>query len=804
MKATESNQGIPRTPGAREKGVKRFSPFFRAHRHPLVYDKPAPDFFEGALLGNGGLGVVVCTRPDAVVLRFGHNNVWDIRIAEDNREKIGTFQQVFERVKAIPATYQSLTEDPWYAEYLIMARENYAKPYPRPLPCGSLIVSFDRRRAELLGHRVNIATGLCEILFITNGQENRLQIFVEMDADRVWLWMADSPFDRIRLLPDPEMPKELPAYTVAPDALGFRQALPAGNDPAKDRAFRLMAQVNSPLEARTRTNTVSGIPETMGDLERGIVTPGGFIASVQLWEGLASEVPVGGDDRRGPDDDPTDDGQRPPRHQQFEEALRRSQKSWRKFWSRSGVALDDPVLERTWYQNLYFLNCSVKPGVTCPGLFANWSYRNIGTAWHGDYHLDYNAQQPFWVTFSSNHADKHLAYVGMIDHLLPSCRAWAKDYYGMRGAYFPVSAYPVEMTMSPYPLPSWGWQVCSTPWAVQSLWWHYLYTQDKKFLEERAIGPLREAVLFLVDYLKRSEAHGPQWGDDKYHIFPTVPSELYKLRPGFKFNRDCLIDLTLTRFVFRAFLEACCILGRDEPVIADVHEVLAHFPDYPTAGDVFVSAPDENPEIVYNVPASLMTIFPGEDPTVDFKIAANTYRNHRNEGGNELVFLNFIGARLGLLDLEKFKRQIEYCRLPNGTCTDRILQVHGRYTDTSDFDFMSRMGIWFENFALPAVINECLMQSVGGVIRFFPNWPIGKSARFHTLRAVGAFLVSAATTMKGVEWVEIRSEAGSTLRVINPWTGELVERETKPGEVIRLMPARCSETRLESSTTAGR
>ena len=50
------------------------------------------------------MGVVVTTRPDAIVLYFGHNNVWDIRIAEDNREKIGTFKEVFSKVKAIPDT----------------------------------------------------------------------------------------------------------------------------------------------------------------------------------------------------------------------------------------------------------------------------------------------------------------------------------------------------------------------------------------------------------------------------------------------------------------------------------------------------------------------------------------------------------------------------------------------------------------------------------------------------------------------------------------------------------------------------
>src|SRR3989338_2197336 len=213
-----------------------FDAFERARKHPIACDKPAPDFFEGALLGNGGLGVVVCTRPDAVVLHFGHNDVWDIRLAEKNQEKIGTFQEVFEKVKAIPTSRRMLTEDAWFKEYCEMSRKNYAKPYPRPFPCGSVVLGFDRREAELLGHRLDVSVGLCEIRFLVARKIGLLQVFSHMKADPGWLRMGSaagnpiaSPLERVRLLPDPETPKELPAFTVPkklrPDALAFRQVL---------------------------------------------------------------------------------------------------------------------------------------------------------------------------------------------------------------------------------------------------------------------------------------------------------------------------------------------------------------------------------------------------------------------------------------------------------------------------------------------------------------------------------------------------------------------------------------------------
>ncbi len=783
----------------------------RAAKHPIRADRPSPGFFEGALLGNGGMGVVVCTRPDAVVLHFGHNAVWDVRLAENNKEKIGTFKEVFEKVKAIPATYRSLSEDAWYRQYHAMTEENYSKPYPRPFPCGSVVLGFDRREAELLGHRLDIANGVCEVFFLIGNKRPVLQLFTDMTRDRLWLRMVNeegspttAPFNRIQLLPDPETPVKFPRFTIPngllANTLAFRQTLPSqetANTHPKDRAFRLTARLSASLRKGSHAGG-DGQIHAMGEMERELEAVSEFVGCIQLDHGLDSALP--------------DDHVPEPTGCAFLTNSQASEKLWREYWSKSGVAFDDELLERTWYHNLYFLNCSTREGVACPGLFANWSYGNIGSAWHGDYHMNYNTQQPFWVVFSSNHVEKHLPYVDLVDHLLPISRQWAKDYYGLRGAFFPHSAYPVEMTMMPYPVTTWGWEICETPWTVQSLWWHYLYTMDREFLQQRAFGPIREAVLFLVDYMKRPEAHGPQWGDDNYHIFPTVPPELYGLQPGFRNNHDCIVDLTLGKFVFKAYLESCRILEiekEETALILQVRDVLAHLPEYPTAiskrGKVFVSVKGEDPEIVYNAPNSLMTVFPGEEhglhsPPEQYQIAANSYRSHRNEGGNELVFRNLAGARLGLLDLEAFKRQIHYCLLPNGTCTDRLLEVNGRYNDSADFDFMAAMGIWFENFALPVVINECLMQSYNGQIRLFPNWPEDKAAEFFSLRAVGGFLVSAVFSEGEVRKVEILSEAGSPLRLVSPWKdgatcmsasgtkhvcGMLIELTTKPGEIIR-------------------
>jgi hypothetical protein len=792
----------------------------RPSRHPIKRETPAVNFFEGALLGNGGMGCVVCSRPDAVMIHFGHNNVWDIRINEEHKDEYGTFQSVFEKLRAVPPTAASFDEDPWCANYFSMVVESYAKAYPRPFPCGTLILGFDRRTTELLGHHLDISTGLCRISFLTGGLTEFLEVWTDMDSDRLWMRMVDvaghavaDPFDRVNLLPHPiegyadwfeqstADPSQLPqpvALSSGGKSIGFRQRLPCAErwdllaEQPGDHAFRMQFSANRELTERTPG----------GGLDCRLLSGAPLLACVTLEEGLANEVP----------------SDLLPAFANTTEHLDQSREacdgSWKNFWSRSGVILEDEFLERVWYWNHYFLNCAVKAGVQCPGLFANWSHGNIGSAWHGDYHMNYNTQQPFWLTFSSNHLDKNLPYVELVERVLPLSRQWARDYYGLRGAFGMHSLYPVAMTTNPYPSPDWGWEICETPWTMQGLWWHYLYTKDVDFLRARAFVPIREAVLFMVDYMKRPEARGEVWGDDRYHIFPTTPPELYAPKPGFPGNHDCLVDLTLTRFLFRSYQQACAVLEmveQEAELLAEVQEVLAHFPDYPTAespshGRVFITAPEADPEVIYNTPNSLMTVFPGEHHGLhsspeDFEIAANSYRQHRNEGGNELVFLNLQGARLGLLDLVKFKRQIAYCQLPNGTCADKCLQSLGRYNDRSALDFMSGMGIWFENFSLPVVINECLLQSYSGNLRLFPNWPLSRQAEFYTLRAVGAFLVSAACGEGRVEWIEIFSEKGGLLSLISPWPetrissdhsenevhrGPILNRPTEPGETLRM------------------
>ena len=746
-----------------------------AKAHSIRRDTAAPDFFEGALMGNGSLGAVVCTRPDALVIHFGHNDIWDIRIEEGHKDCVGTFDEIWGRIQAAPG---DVHREKWYQEYVEKVTASYHDHvYPRPYPASSLYLFFDRKEYEVLGQETDISTGLfTAALLSSNGEKRYIQAVMDMDKDAVCVRTVDEDGREARIFSRlwirPHRPDGgLPGYTLLPR--GFIQPLPYNGceghiRPGVDKGFSVCWRSD-------------------GEEGKGLDTPlsgrGGI--TLQIRHGYYDRVAAfpGAEELS------------------FDEVAERTKRAWEAYWSLSGVSLEDKELERIWYVNSYFIRCLLSPASRCPGLFGCWMLDDIGTAWHGDYHMNYNTQQVFWGLMAANRADLHMPYLRMVEDLMPVSRAWAHDFYRLEGACFPHSAYPVPMTVMPYPSPDWGWEIFETPWTVQSLWWHYTYTGDRALLRDRIYPVLRAAAAFLVGYMTRPGADPV--GDGKYHLFPTIVPELYGLTERFRLNLDGAVDLALTKFVLHALLTAIRDLGMEEKeaeLSASARRILDHFPDYPTAlgrfGEVYVSTANEDPDrVIYNCPANLMQIFPGEDVDAltagedDMALAENSWRHHYNEGGNDLVFYHLIGARLGCIDLEAFKRHVRYCAMPNGACADRVTLTGGRYPDDVDVDFMSRMGIWVENFSLYAVVDECLMWGHGDIIKVFPCWDLHKKASFHSLRARGALLVDAACEGGMVNYIRIKSEKGNMVQVYNPWP-EAVDQNGRiyTDPVIRAQP----------------
>ena len=102
----------------------------------------------------------------------------------------------------------------------------------------------------------------------------------------------------------------------------------------------------------------------------------------------------------------------------------------------------------------------------------------------------------------------------------------------------------------------------------------------------------RDAAVFLADHMTRPGADPV--GDGKFHLFPTIVTEMYGLTEDLAKGLDGAVDLTLTKFVFRAVLQAAEDLGLEEAELTGkIRRILSAFPEYPTAASgKAVPAPD--------------------------------------------------------------------------------------------------------------------------------------------------------------------------------------------------------------------
>ena len=762
-----------------------------ARRHKIVRTVPTPDFFEGMLLGNGDLGACITVRPDALGLHIGKSDSWDIRVSEDHTRYVLPFSDVLKlwdnaseaaKKQGKPEADYLEDSDPALRDYSDKVTSSYRKSWPRPWPCGIVWVHWDVPAVRVVRQELDPANGLFSLELARDGKAVHLFCFVNPESGHVCLWSEEAAaFRSVGYYPNIDAQAQLPEpQTNAARHDGSAeftclQSFPANTPGAADRSFALHGIVQGDWEWDGRTPQIfrSTLTQPLR-LDIALYTPRDHAEPAAE---AARVVRL--------------QAQRPAPAIQHE-----SETFWRAFWSRSAVALDDAELERLWYHNQYWLGCCLREGKVAPGLFGNWTSGHIGTAWHGDYHMNYNTQQVFWGVFSSNHADQHLPYIEIVENLMPMAETTAKQHFGLPGAYFPHSAYPVPSQAVPYPAPPWAYEICETPWTVQSLWWHYLYTLDEALLR-RVYRPLKEAAQFIAAYAKRGD-------DGKFHLNPTVSPENWGFTVDRRLNQDCIMDLALARFLLRAVVEASEKLGVDADERRRWADLLANLAAYPKAegpqGEVWLDVRNAPTGWIYNVPVTLAPVFPGEQVGLgsdarELEIARRTAAAVRLEGGNDIVYQPLIRARLGMLDLAWFKDEVRYCQMPNGIVQDRVRQTGGRYAETTDFDFMTHMGVWTENLSLPAVLNECMLQSYSGTLRLFPNTAKLGPARFRNLRARGAFLVSAAWDGKQVSPVEISSEKGGVARIANPWhpaglavtalpSGQPVAAETS-GEVIR-------------------
>jgi hypothetical protein len=463
---------------------------------------------------------------------------------------------------------------------------------------------------------------------------------------------------------------------------------------------------------------------------------------------------------------------------------------WSRFWSASGVDLGDPDFQLWWYRMAYFLRCFSKPGVNPAGLWG--VLPNDTPQWHGDYHHNYNAWQPFWSAMILNQPGLAEPWIDYMNRMLPRLRWLAKTTYGCEGAFVGISSFAFEpdpaactsVNKRQSMLTPWGYTMGMIGMSAQVLWHHHLYQPDREYLETKIWPVMREAALFFASFAEKC----PRDGAGKAVYGPSYSPE----HGGFGVS-NVPFDLAYARFTLGAAIRAAGELGENPDLAKRLRAALDILPAYPTAPDA-----QGRPVVVdwtgcgfgeikeHNITVPAVPVFPGEQvtwfsPGPEKELFLNTLRQIRHRGANSTVMLSVAKARLSMPEAPGELR--DYYRphaQPNGMF---YWPLHGFYLS--------------ESVGIAAAISEFLLQSVDDTIRVFPCWPKDKDARFRNLRAQGGFLVSAEQTGGTVTMLEITPTVDGRLRMVDPWTGRTTEQDAVAGKTLRFTPKQALPTRMD-------
>ncbi len=184
-------------------------------------------------------------------------------------------------------------------------------------------------------------------------------------------------------------------------------------------------------------------------------------------------------------------------------------------------AKDPALVSLVYHYGRYLLITSSRPGAQPANLQGIWN-DSLKAAWDSKYTCNINTEMNYWLAEMCNLSECHEPLIGMIADVAESGAIVAKEHYGARGW---VMHHNTDLWRGAAPINASNHGIWPTggAWLCQHLWLHYIYTEDEKFLRERAYPVLKGASEFFLDtlvedprspekYLISSPSNSPEQG----------------------------------------------------------------------------------------------------------------------------------------------------------------------------------------------------------------------------------------------------------------------------------------------------
>jgi alpha-L-fucosidase 2 len=448
---------------------------------------------------------------------------------------------------------------------------------------------------------------------------------------------------------------------------------------------------------------------------------------------------------------------------------------WKTFWT-SGATVDvgGGVVEQYWYTSLYMLASANRSGQNMPGMqMIQTQDKNL---WDGGWWTNYNIENPYLGVYSSNHPELTDPYDTAINDFLPTAYAWAGSQTcptvpdpanpgldGSKGALMPTIMGPAGQNTGCLDHGMKG----NAAWLATVMVNHWNYTRDAAWASSKAYPWMRATARYWDQNLVK-DANGV------YNVVGSFQNE--SNQQGYDLNGSG--DLAFLRGLYGALID----MNAAGAVTSSAAEIalwktelanLAPLPTFTAGGKTLFKATEDAPGFyagdanpvngatfapVLGLGSSAATLQTLRDTIYELGADANGSLWYQY---NSFAWIYPAAARAGLPDV--FSRM-------SATLGGRA----GKQAFMRQNGTVALFGGGAETLGSVETVNQMLLSSYDGVLRFFPAWTFGRTASFSNMGAVGGFSVSSSIGSNGIQGTTVLSKKGQPLKVAPPWSGATV------------------------------